>query len=407
MARGHRDDPPGRKGLSTRDRNLLKIAVLVPVAVVVFVQALRWIVVVAGLDGSFLSALGLLFACYVAARSWVGLRGFVPRFLRPAREVRLRREAAFLRSACGGCALVTGCTAGLGRAFALGLARRGCALVLVSRNAAKLAALEAELRAAVEGCDVRSLAFDFDGGGGGGGEGDDDDDFYARRLPDALAAVAGDGGGGGRYVGLVVNNVGVGTEDPLAIDEVGAGDVASMVRVNCLGTARMCQVALPDVAGRGGGAVVNVSSGSAVQPTPYLAVYSATKAFVAQLSTSLDREWRPRNVRVLCAQPYYVSGTGLFKATRASFNAPPPDVVVDGTLATLARDAQSAVEVTRTCLAHAIIAFLFETVAEDPVLAAVTAPLARRLGINGSMVEVMSKARARFLARGGPAARSD
>lgn len=374
-------------GLSTRDRNLLKIACFLPVAVGATVQSLRWFVVRAGVDGSFLSALGLVFGAYAAARAWVGLRGFVPRFLRPSRAARLARDGAFLRDRCGGCALVTGCTAGLGRAWAFGLARRGCALVLVSRDAAKLAALEDALRAAVAGCDARSVVHDFDGG--------DPAPFWDRALPAALDAAAN----GGRYCGLVVNNVGVGTEDPLAIDEVDDAAVAAMVRVNCLGTARACRALIPDLARRGGGAVINLSSGSAVQPTPYLAVYGATKAFVAQLSRSLDREWRSRGVRVLCAQPYYIAGTGLFASTRPSFNAPPPDVVVDGALDALVRPRTAAVETTRTCLAHAAIAFLFETIAEDPVLGPLSRPVARAFGVNGSMLEVMAKARARFLAK--------
>ena len=54
---------------------------------------------------------------------------------------------------------------------------------------------------------------------------------------------------------------------------------------------------------------------------------------------------------------------------------------------------------TRTCLAHAAIAFLFETIAEDPVLGPLSRPVARAFGVNGSMLEVMTKARARFLAK--------
>ena len=77
---------------------------------------------------------------------------------------------------------------------------------------------------------------------------------------------------------------------------------------------------------------------------------------MTQLSTSLDREWRARGVRVLCACPYYVSGTGLFASTRPSFNAPEPRVVVDGALKTLCAPRETRVEVTHTNVAHEIIA---------------------------------------------------
>ena len=158
---------------------------------------------------------------------------------------------------------------------------------------------------------------------------------------------------------------------------------------------------MPVVAETGGGIVVCVGSGSAQQPTPFLSVYAATKAFVQQLSRSLDREWRGRGVRVLCAAPYYVSGTGLFNKAQASFNAPAPAVVVDGTLATLCLPSKRGVELTHTCLAHSIIAFLFTTIAEDPVLGALARPLARALRVNGSMLLVMTKARSRFLSKKG------
>ena len=178
----------------------------------------------------------------------------------------------------------------------------------------------------------------------------------------------------------------------------------NMIIVNCLATAQMCRVALPLLAERGG-VIVNVGSGSAAQPTPYLSHYSATKAFVEQLSRSLDREWRPRNVRVLCAAPYYVSATGLYKA-RASWHAPPAQVIVDGVFATLGDARQGSFEVIRACTAHEVIGVLFTSIAEDPILSSIGAPVARLLGASGSMVEVMAKARGRYLASSSASAAS-
>ena len=114
----------------------------------------------------------------------------------------------------------------------------------------------------------------------------------------------------------------------------------------------------------------------------------------------MDREWRPRNVRVLCAAPYYVSSTGLYKA-RASWHAPPAQVIVDGVFATLGDARQGSFEVIRACVAHEVIGVLFTSVAEDPVLSSIGAPVARLLGASGSMVEVMAKARGRYLASSG------
>lgn len=362
-----------------RDRNLGRIALGLPVVCYAVVGGAARLVAVFGLERSrWLGGIGLLACAYGAARVCIALRGWAPAFLRPARGARIAAEAAYLRRACGGAALVTGCTAGLGRAWALGLAERGCRLVLVSRDAAKLAALAAE----IGGDRCRWLATDFSEGGRAA--------FYGDALPAALAEAG---------VGLVVNNVGVGTEDPLTIDELPDGAIARMTGVNCVGTAEMCRSVLPFLERRGGGAVINVGSGSGNSPTPFLSVYAATKAFVAHLSRSLDREWRGRGVRVLCAAPYYVSGTGLYASTRPSFNAPPPETVVDGALATLCCERRAAVEVTPTCAAHAAIAVLFTALAEDPVLGPPGAALANAIGVNGTMLQVMAAARSRFLAK--------
>ena len=107
-------------------------------------------------------------------------------------------------------------------------------------------------------------------------------------------------------------------------------------------------------------------------------------------------EWRPRGVRVLAIAPYYISDTGLFKATKPSINAPPPRVVVDGALKTLCSQQLTHVELTFTNPAHAFIAAVLQ-LAEDPVLGPLLAQLAKPLGANGSMLAIMTKARARFL----------
>jgi short-subunit dehydrogenase len=382
---------PSRKTQTTRDRNLAKIFVALPLLVTAIVTALR------AVAGSTLGGVGLLALLYCGARMAVALRGWTPRVLRRPRAQRLKREGRCIR----GAALVTGCTQGLGRAFARGLVERGVPVVLVSRDQTKLEALAGDLQSEFPGASCRLIAHDFAGPAGG---------FYAK-----VAEVIR------RDVALVVNNVGVvcgrrpptprrrraprtqGVDYPLTHDELDESMLENMITVNCCATAKMCRVALPLLAERGG-VIVNVGSGSAAQPTPYLSHYSATKAFVEQLSRSLDREWRPRNVRVLCAAPYYVSSTGLYKA-RASWHAPPAQVIVDGVFATLGDARQGSSEVIRACVAHEVIGVLFTAIAEDPVLSAIGAPVARLLGASGSMVEVMAKARGRYLASSGPGGR--
>jgi len=51
------------------------------------------------------------------------------------------------------------------------------------------------------------------------------------------------------------------------------------------------------------GAVINIASTAAFQPTPYLSTYGATKAFVLHWSLGLSEEWREYGVQVLCVCP--------------------------------------------------------------------------------------------------------
>ena len=91
----------------------------------------------------------------------------------------------------------------------------------------------------------------------------------------------------------------------------------------------MSKTLLPLFKHRGGGAVINVSSGSCAQPSPYLATYASSKAFDLHFSRSCSREYREFGVHVLGIRPYYISGTGLYPNAKPSMNATAKrDVVV-------------------------------------------------------------------------------
>lgn len=347
---------------TTRDRNLLKICLVLPLLVGLAGWCVHAMLRLVGLEkNGTLASVGAVTLAYFVAR-------LAENFRKAANDIKWDGKTA----------LVTGCTSGLGLAYARGLRSRGCGLVLVSRDEAKLEKLRTALLSEFpeNKMPIDIVAFDFSS---------PDRSFY-DSLPLKNAT-------------LVVNNVGVGTEDPLSIDEISAEECDAMIAVNCAATTHMCRAVLPLLAAAStkGAAIVNVSSGSANQPTPYLSVYAATKAYIAHLSKSLDREWRGRGVRVLCVAPYYISGTGLFKSNKPSFNAPRPEVVVDGTLDTLARFPR--VELTMTNRAHAFIAFLFCYIGEDPVLQRLAQPIAKIAKVNASMIQVMTKARQRHLSK--------
>jgi len=69
-----------------------------------------------------------------------------------------------------------------------------------------------------------------------------------------------------------------------------------------------------------GGAVINISSTAAFQPTPFFAIYGGTKAFLMNWSLALWRELRDTPVHVLCVCPG-PTNTNFFRA--AGFSKPP------------------------------------------------------------------------------------
>ena len=76
-----------------------------------------------------------------------------------------------------------------------------------------------------------------------------------------------------------------------------------MVLLNCLGSARLTRLFLPSMIARRSGAVLMVSSVSAFQPLPTMALYAATKAFIQSLSEALAAELRGTGIRVATINP--------------------------------------------------------------------------------------------------------
>jgi short-subunit dehydrogenase len=180
-------------------------------------------------------------------------------------------------------ALVTGASAGIGRAFAEGLAIRGYDVVLVARDAARLADLAGELTRA-HGINAESLAADLLTAGG-------------------LAAVDARLRDPDHPVDLLVNNAGIGTFGRFAELDV-EGEVQE-IELNVVALVRLTSAALAAMEPRGRGAIVNLSSLAAFQPAPSSATYGATKAFVHSFTHAIHEEARGSGVQVLLVCPGY------------------------------------------------------------------------------------------------------
>ncbi len=100
---------------------------------------------------------------------------------------------------------------------------------------------------------------------------------------------------------LLVNASGFGKFD--ATDEVPLQDNLNMVDLNCRAVLALCQVCLPYM--KPGSKIINIASVAAFQPIPYINVYGATKAFVLSFSRALNREVKPRGIRVMALCPFW------------------------------------------------------------------------------------------------------
>ena len=76
-----------------------------------------------------------------------------------------------------------------------------------------------------------------------------------------------------------------------------------MVEFNLFSAVRAVRAALPLMLERGGGAIVNVSTGNARQPGPMNVDYAAAKAALTNLTKTLSEEYGPRGIRVNTISP--------------------------------------------------------------------------------------------------------
>ncbi|WP_455361435.1 SDR family oxidoreductase [Streptomyces sp. SYSU K21746] len=179
--------------------------------------------------------------------------------------------------------IVTGGSRGIGAATCVRLAADGHDLVLgyVSNGAAA-----EETAAAVRAAGARCVTVRVD----------TSDEADVERLFDVAANELGP------VTGLV-NNAGV--TGPLArLTDTRTQDLRRVLEVNLLGYLLCCRRAARDMAARGGGAIVNISSAAATLGSPGEYVhYAATKAATDALTIGLAKELGPDGIRVNAVAP--------------------------------------------------------------------------------------------------------
>ena len=179
-------------------------------------------------------------------------------------------------------ALITGSSGGIGEDFAVAFAKRKVNLVLVARREDKLAELRDRLLAKHPGLTIDIIPADL-------------------AVPGSAAALAAKVGELGRTIDILVNNAGVGLHGDFVKQDVGPN--SAQIQLNCVTLVELTGLFMPAMTKARRGLVINVASTAAFQPTPGMAVYGATKAFVLSFTEALWQETKSSGVRVFALCP--------------------------------------------------------------------------------------------------------
>jgi NAD(P)-dependent dehydrogenase (short-subunit alcohol dehydrogenase family) len=187
--------------------------------------------------------------------------------------------------------LITGCSAGIGKATAERAVVRGHTLVATAPTLAEVAEVptSAALRLRLDVTDAESVR---------------------RAVAEAREQVG--------PISALVNNAGICQPGPIELlsDE----QVRRQLDVNVAGPIRVLREVLPDMRTAGRGTVVNIASVLGRVSLPLVGMYCASKHAVEALSDALRLELSPFGIRVVAVEPGWIRSK--LRETAASLSDP-------------------------------------------------------------------------------------
>lgn len=91
------------------------------------------------------------------------------------------------------------------------------------------------------------------------------------------------------------------------VGEVPEDELWDIININVGAVTFMTRLVINDMQKRGKGAIVNVSSGSELQPLPLMTVYAATKVYIGSFSEALRAEYENFGITVQHLTPLFVN----------------------------------------------------------------------------------------------------
>jgi NADP-dependent 3-hydroxy acid dehydrogenase YdfG len=220
-------------------------------------------------------------------------------------------------------AVVTGASSGIGEATASRLAGEGARLVLAARRSDRIQMLAEKLGEAVAvTTDLR-------------------DPKQVRALVEAATDAYG-------VVDVLVNNAGQGLHVPVM--DIALEDLVAVTELNFYAPLVAMQAVVPIMRERGGGSIVNVSSGTTLMVPTGTAGYASTKAALNMLSRTARAELAEDNIAVSVVYPF-VTATEFHQTLRAGagpsgrpgLEPHPPELVADAIVHLIASGEEEAI----------------------------------------------------------------
>ena len=185
----------------------------------------------------------------------------------------------------GKVALVTGAAQGIGRAIADGLARAGARIVVADLHGAEDAA--------------ESYA------GGVGLTVDVADEKDVERMTAETLTHCGS-------IDILVNNAGLyASLEMRAFTEIPLEEWNRVMEINVASMFLTCRAVVPVMRKRGGGRIVNISSGTPFRGVPFLLHYVTSKGAIVALTRALARELGKDSINVNCVAPGFTMSDGV------------------------------------------------------------------------------------------------
>ncbi len=177
--------------------------------------------------------------------------------------------------------IITGASRGIGEATARHLGALGATVILAARSLSRFENIASDIegkggKAVAVNCDVSRV-----------------DDL--QNLVSTALRVTG-------RLDVLINNAGI--IDPIArIADSDPDAWSKVVDINVKGVYHGLRFAIPEMIARGGGTIINISSGAATSALEGWSHYCATKAAVLSLTRVADKEYRDAGIRVVGLSP--------------------------------------------------------------------------------------------------------